>query len=200
MKTRGYVLNHRPEIRGFDSETHEGIPFLITCSDGAWLDLRGWSPGREMTLKILDFLYLHSKDINVWYNISFDTGAILKPWLLEAAPEEIDELKKMKRARLGAFEVKIVNGKGFEIRRSRHAWRGHFDIASFYRGSNGDNTLEDVARDFLGEGKDPMDRARLGSDWDYVNSNWTDVVKYGIKDAVLTARLGEIRSIVPMRV
>ncbi len=192
MRTRGYTMKHRPVIRGFDSETHDGIPFLLTCSDGSWLDLRGWTPGKEMTLKILDFIYLHSREINVWYNISFDMGAILKPWLLEATSDEIDELRKMKRAAVGPFELKIVNGKGFEIRRGHHDWKGHFDIANFYRGSNGDNSLEDVARDFLGEGKDPMDREKLGSDWDYVNRNWADVVKYGVKDAELTARLGDI--------
>lgn len=68
-----------------------------------------------------------------------------------------------------------------------------YDISQFFK----ERRLEQAAQEYLGEGKDPLDTAMMGvggpaSD-KYWSDNWDDIVKYGEKDTLLTARLAWMR-------
>jgi hypothetical protein len=68
-----------------------------------------------------------------------------------------------------------------------------YDISQFYREAR----LETAAQEYLGEGKDPMDTALMGqggpASHRYWAENMEDIVKYGEKDTLLTARLAWLR-------
>lgn len=64
-----------------------------------------------------------------------------------------------------------------------------FDISQFYR----ERSLQHASETYLGEGKDPMNTALMGVGGEesnrYWEDNYEDIIRYGEKDTLLTARL-----------
>ena len=65
-------------VIGFDTETYKGYVKVLTDSKGKYLE-------SSDTMKLLDFLYNEGKnsDYNVFYNIEYDLGSIIKPYVIE---------------------------------------------------------------------------------------------------------------------
>jgi len=181
MKRRPPYLTARPAVAAFDTETFRGNIKVITCSDGAWLE-----PGRP--IDVLDFLWHHGKSINFFYNIAFDVGAILKPFLTEYSMKD------------GVLEVppytlKYINGKGMSLKRKGKAYKQYFDISNFYHDGDRRYSLDELARSFLGEGKidkvEGIERERIGIEAGYYEENRDAIIRYSVQDSRLTARLAE---------
>jgi len=132
-------LTARPEIAAFDTETYKGDIKVITCSNGAWLE-------PSSPVQVLDFLWQNAKQINFFYNISFDAGAIFKPFLAEN-PMESGILQ------IDRYKIRYINGKGFSLKLRGRAYKHFFDISSFFHDGDRRYTLDEIARAFLGEGK-----------------------------------------------
>jgi len=68
-----------------DTETFEGYVKLLACSDGSFIE-------SSDTDELLAFLYEHGREsrFNVFWNLSFDSGAIIKQFVVAHA----DELRK----------------------------------------------------------------------------------------------------------
>ena len=68
-------------VLGWDSETTLGYVKLLRNSDGAYTE-------SSDHLALLDFLFTHGRlaDYNVFWNVRFDFGAIVKTWVMAEAP------------------------------------------------------------------------------------------------------------------
>jgi len=174
-------LTARPEIAAFDTETYKGDIKVITCSNGAWLE-------PSSPVQVLDFLWQNAKQINFFYNISFDAGAIFKPFLAEN-PMESGILQ------IDRYKIRYINGKGFSLKLRGRAYKHFFDISSFFHDGDRRYTLDEIARAFLGEGKtdaaEGIERERIGAEPGYYESHRLAVIRYSVNDARLTARLAE---------
>ncbi len=179
-----YYTTERPAVVGFDTETVKGKVVLVTCSNGAWLEPKS-------AVDLLAFLYQNvPKDgVGFFYNINFDFSVIARKVVEEGG--NADELRYLKELNYKGFTIKYINGKGFEINRSRHGFRKFFDISQFFADGNGKHSLDTVARAWLGEGKMEMDREALGDSEEFYQANRMKVIEYSIHDSRLAARLGE---------
>jgi len=181
LRKRSYYLNARPSVAAFDTETYRGNVKVVTCSDGAWLE-------PSYPLQVLDFLWRHAREANFFFNIAFDAGAILKPFLADHAFEDgVLEVPP--------YTVRYVNGKGMSLKRRGKAYRYFFDISNFYHDGDGRYSLGDLSWAFLGEGKtdaaEGVERERIGTEEGYYEAHRGAVVRYSVQDSRLTARLAE---------
>ena len=63
------------KIIGWDTETYKGFVKVLTNSEGQFLE-------SSDTIELLNFLFFNSKaDYNVFFNIGYDLGSILKPYI-----------------------------------------------------------------------------------------------------------------------
>jgi len=182
MNRRSLFSYQRPEVRAFDTETYRGDVKVITCSDGAWLE-------PQSPTEVLDFLWHHATDINFFFNISYDFGAIVKPFLKAGETLEGGRLK------IGKYRIKYVNGKGFSLARGNKPYKNFFDISNFYHDGDRRYSLDELAHAFLGEGKtdkaEGIDREKIGTVEGYYEAHREAIIRYSVQDAKLTARLAE---------
>lgn len=84
----------QPDVLGWDTETTDGYVKLLANSAGEFVET-------DETIPLLDFLFERGKeaDYNVFWNISFDFGAIVKRWVVSRAPE-------LKKNHLRAIKLK----------------------------------------------------------------------------------------------
>ena len=94
-----------PTVLGWDSETTNGFVQCLVNSRGTFAE-------ESDTLTLLDFLFDEGLgvDYNVFWNVRFDFGAIIKPWVLEQAPT----LKANHRRKMALNkEIALLDAKAF---------------------------------------------------------------------------------------
>jgi len=171
-------------VRAFDTETLDGYVKLIACSDGNYVyfdDLQ--SENIDVILKFMT-QEKYRDTLNFFYNIDFDIAAIIK----YLPDNELKQLISLNHVEYKDYKISYVPKKAFTIRRSKKVWR-YFDLWQYYRLS-----LENAVKQYISadEGKDPIDRKKLGEDANYWLKHKDAIIKYCIKDAALTQKLGEL--------
>jgi hypothetical protein len=165
---------------GLDTETYKGYVKLI-CDDS------GRNKDVDCFEDIMQFL-THSRfrnNFNWFYNIKFDFESIIK--YLEK--EEIIELYETHTLQHGKhYEIKYIDRKFFSITlKDTHRFY-FYDMFGFI-----ENSLNNAAKNYLGEEKlhNVVDSSRLNTDWKYWEQNKDNIIKYCIKDALLTKQIAD---------
>lgn len=193
------------KVAGFDTETYQGYVKVLTCSNGKYIE----SPD---AIPLLDFLFENGKfnRYNVFYNIEYDLGSIIKKYVIENGEKLHKKLyDRMKIVQLqivdveeesgytfniGNYHITYLSNKMFSLRKGKKTiffW----DASNFYKTGYGHLTLDYAAKKYLGEGKNNdelgIDRARIGNEEGYYEKNRDKIIEYSIYDCVLTKRLFE---------
>jgi DNA polymerase elongation subunit (family B) len=164
------------EVIGFDTETVNGYARLICSSDKRFCFI-------DNIYQILKFLTQrkYSKTLNFFWNVDFDFMAIIKhlPQTL------IPILYELKAITFDDYFIRWLPKKGFEIRKNKQIYR-YFDLYQFYHMS-----LNSASIKYLNDRKEEIDIKNVE---DYFSDPKKKIVllKYCMKDAVLTARLGSL--------
>jgi hypothetical protein len=189
MRAR-YWTDKRPSVNVFDTETFHG-DLLILCDPKECLEV---GPGTRFG-HILNFLWRRGRRENFFWNVGYDLGAILKRYIQQLTPRQRRELRARHRVFHGRLVLTFAGDKGFRIRsRDGHREKRYWDLAPFYSEEISTRSLDDVAREKLGEGKGAdVDRQRLGSERGYYQAHRERVIEYCKRDASLTCRLAELR-------
>jgi|GEM_PF-2746792 len=189
-------------VVGWDTETYKGYVKLLANSEGKYIE-------SSNTLELLDFLYENGDNqYNVFYNINYDLGSILKQYIVDNAEnirKKLYEDMKIKRigqedAELGYifdiedYHIRYLSDKMFELRK-RKTTRYFWDASNFYKSGYGHLSLNKASEMFLNDKKSDeelsINRAKIGSEEGYYEKNRDKIIKYCIKDAELTKRLFE---------
>jgi len=189
-------------VIGWDTETFKGFVKLLANSNGQYIE-------SSNTLELLDFLFENgNNEYNVFYNINYDLGSILKQYIIDNAEKirkKLYEDMQIKRigveeAELGyifnidKYHIKYLSDKMFEIQKGKKI-RYFWDASNFYKTGFGHLTLEKASEWYLNDRKNDeelsIDRARIGYDEGYYEANREKIIKYCVKDAELTKRLFE---------
>jgi len=190
------------KIVGWDTETYKGYVKLLANSEGKYIE-------SSNTLELLDFLFEYGDNkYNVFYNINYDLGSVLKQYIVDNAEnirKKLYEDMKIKRigqedAELGYifdvedYHIRYLSDKMFELRK-RKTIRYFWDASNFYKSGYGHLTLNKASEMFLNDKKSDeelsINRAKIGSEEGYYEKNRDKIIKYCIKDAELTKRLFE---------
>ena len=193
-------------VIGFDTETYKGYVKVLTDSNGKYLE-------SSDTLELLDFLYNEGKnsDYNVFYNIEYDLGSIIKPYVIENG----ERLHKQFYERLQAIQLQIANveeesgytftignyhvvylsNKMFSLRKKGNKAIYFWDASNFYKTGYGHMTLNNASSKYLHKVKNNeelnIDRARIGNEQGYYEKHREKIIEYSIYDCILTKELFE---------
>lgn len=188
MKTRDWrkVIfmrqNRRPvnelkysDVCAFDTETCEGLPYLLADSDHNSKDI-------ETLDDVLKFLTpsKNLKTINFFYNLQYDVQGILK--FIER-----DELLKIYHLGKIAYEdviLSLIPRKYFSIKKGNRVYK-FYDLFQFFHSS-----LDDAAQVYLDKAKIEVDHA-LFNDREYIRKNLPFIKKCCIQDCTLTKELAD---------
>ena len=177
---RRHVKSKLRNICALDTETHNGDIFLIADSDGNILD--------KITPESV-ILWLFSKRYqgtwNFFYNLSYDTGVILK--LLG------ERLKSYLKTRtldftFGDYSIQYILGKKLAIKKGYHS-AIFFDIAQFYQMSLSDvyqSNIEKLPKQYI-----KLKEKRSVFTKRFYNRNKQLIRNYCITDCIITKRLAE---------
>lgn len=183
MRRARYRTRNPPRLMAFDTEARRGDLLLICSPNRHHEHDRRNRNGPQRTI---DWLWKEARDTNFFYNLAYDRDVIFKP-----------PAKRMKRGehsvRCGPYRIKFLGNKSFALdRRGSHRRKRFFDIADFYSDGERHLPLEEVAQEFLGEGKLPdVDSALLGEENGYYEMHRREVIEYCQRDADLALKLGK---------
>lgn len=197
------------DILGFDTETYHGYVKVLTSSIGRYIE-------SDNAIELLDFLFETSgqASYNVFYNIGYDLGSIVKKFVLENGDDLHNQFYAKIQARLlgrdnreddsgysffiGNYKIVYLTDKMFSLRKGKMT-KYFWDASNFYKHGYGHMSLGNASELYLGKQKIDkeldIDRAKIGSELGYYEAHRDDVIKYSIRDCVLTAQLFE-RSII----
>lgn len=162
-------------ITAVDTETIDGIVWLIADNRGNYSFPKTWGE----VLDWLDKNELWRTTIFAW-NLDYDARAILA-----LLPEEILlELALTDFHNSPHFKIHYVPRKFLVITYKQHKYQ-FFDLMQYYGTS-----LNNAAKEYLGVEKLDVDTKRLSNDEAYRRKNLNLIIKYCIRDAELTSRLG----------
>ena len=171
-------------VIGLDTETLHGRIRLLCASDGRTLI----DPSVDDLVKFLARVEYRSS-VNFFYNIRYDFESMVKGM----SPDQLTALRRQQKVNAGGFSLTMIPKKMFTVRVQKRSY-SFFDLAQYFTKSGRFRSLDDVAAEYLGERKmGGIDRARLGEEpkyWDEIGMN--TVAAYCHRDALLTARLGEL--------
>lgn len=203
-------------ILGYDTETSLGQLRLITNSNGEYLYFEQNKYGLKEVEQVIEWLYQSalSAEYNVFYNINFDFGVIMKPFFVEheqelhdlhfsqirKAHEAVEEGREESvkddelflRFKIGKYTVKLISHKSFSIKKSRKSVY-FFDAANFYMSSDDVHlSLDTAGKRYLGKEKNEWgnnNRRRMGEDPDFFTNHLDEIKQYCIDDCMLTRDL-----------
>ena len=166
-------------VVGFDTETLHGRVRLLCASDGRTLT----DPTVDDLVRFLSRKEYRSS-LNFFYNIRYDFESMVKGM----APDQLAALRRRQKVTAGGFSLTMIPKKMFTVRVQKMSY-SFFDLAQYFPGG-----LDVAAAEHLGERKlEGVDRARLGEEPEYWDEIGMDtLIAYCRRDAVLTARLGEL--------
>ena len=103
MKYLNYSTT-RFEVNAFDTETEKGNIFLIADAFGHYL--RKEKAEDVLSIgELITFLWEYGKNVNFFFNVDFDFGVILKPYLKTTTEEINMQFKKFKKLEVSGYEV-----------------------------------------------------------------------------------------------
>ena len=159
-------------LTGIDTESDtSGKCFMICTSDGDEL------PPADVPRAFFSRTF-RGGDFAVW-NIKYDSGSFLQM----LPPPVLRELKDKGRVKHEGYAYKYIPHKFLSISHGKNRVK-FWDVMGFYHTS-----LERASRKYLNEGKDELETKSFTAP--YISKNYDRILKYCIKDAVLTRRLGE---------
>jgi hypothetical protein len=170
----------RKENRGIDTETYRGYVKLI-CDDS------GRAKEVESIEEIIQFL-THERfrnNFNWFWNIKFDFEAIIK--YLDR--DELIELYTTKKLERSSFSINYIDKKFFSlINKKRNARFYFYDMYSFI-----ETSLNVASKKYLNDKKmsDVVNASLLNTDLKYWRENKENIIKYCIKDALLTKKVAD---------
>jgi len=163
----------------YDTETYIGTCKLLADSEGNYI----YNPTFD---ECLDFLWkYHNKTYyRAFWNIDFDISAILKLW---NNIEQIDDLIHGITVEYKDFTMYYIRPKMFRLSKGKeHIF--FVDLNAMYK-----RKLETAAVEFLNEHKiDTLDPNKINTSLEYWIKNRTEIIRYCLKDAKLTSRLGNV--------
>jgi len=164
-------------IEAIDTETIDGQMWLLADSRGRYI----FPSDLGQVLKWLEDGLLY-RCTNFTWNLDYDARAILT--MLDS--NTLLELAVNNTVQTPYFQIDYVPRKFLTIRFNGHRYE-FFDLMQYFNSS-----LNYAAKRYLGAEKDDIDAERINNDEEYRHDNLQDIVAYCIKDAELTARLGEL--------
>jgi hypothetical protein len=178
---------------GFDTETDShGNIFLLSSANHVVV--------RPSTLESLNFLLNEGREsVNWFFNIRFDLDAILKQAAQEMSEDELKDMMKHNRVKIGPYSIRFIERKFFKVQ-YEHKTTYFYDIHAFLPGS-----LEKLSEKYLGKHKIEIeDKDRIYEQW-LINPQ--KIEEYCRNDARLTTELGKflmieiekLLSVVPAR-
>lgn len=178
------------KIIAFDTETYEGKCRLICDSLNRELYFDNINDNKFF--EIINFLMYYIDKPNIYrffFNIDFDVQSILKHLDYETNKQKIDYLSKGIPVIFKKYEITWIRSKLFSIRDLKRKKVITFtDLYTFYNlglGKAGKEYLNDTKLDII-------DSKQLNDNLEYWNNNLDDIIKYCIKDCILTKDLGWI--------
>src|SRR5271157_941246 len=160
-------------VIGLDSEAYlDGKPFMICMSDGTTFHhCDDTSP--------IPAIFKYYKNFNiVVYNLKYDSGAIL----YTLPNNEKEELWIRTETRHGPYTITYIPHISLTIRKGKDRVR-IWDIAQFFQTS-----LDNAASKYLGRRKIHVETKSFTRE--YVKENFDQLQRYCVRDAELTAALG----------
>ncbi len=183
-----YITDNRRFLRSviereaflcFDTETYKGTCKLLADSTGRKI----LNPNFDEAIKFL--WYKPNKSLyRAFYNLDFDISAILKLY------DDIDMIDKLIHGEVVSYKgflFTYIRPKMFKISKG-HSSLFFTDLFNMYLMS-----LNKASETFLDDKKlDVINAKRLNRSSKYWRENEADIIKYCIKDAELTANLGNL--------
>lgn len=166
------------KLIGIDSEAYKsGKPFMYCTSLGDCIR------PESLLRRLFQKKYIYANF--VFYNMKYDSGAILHPLKREV----LSELWSESEVTHNEYHFKYIPHKALKITRLDHGAKSKhnpyvmfWDIAQFYHSS-----LDNAAKKYLGEAK--LEIETKAFTYRYVRENWQKIKKYCVRDAALTQRL-----------
>jgi DNA polymerase type B, organellar and viral len=177
------------EFIAMDSEAlTSGRPFLFCFSDG-----RSASPSDVVSLL---FKRYNQRHIVLW-NLKYDSGALLYDMPDGKELPEKDGLRQFEAGKIELWvknvsswivnkekiSVEYIPHKFLKLSKGKERWIKFWDIMQFYSMS-----LDNASKKYLDEAKIKMETKSFTAD--YVKRHIRKLTKYCVRDAKLTARLG----------
>ncbi len=192
------------KIIGWDTETYKGFVKVLTNSEGQFLE-------SSDTIELLNFLFFNSKaDYNVFFNIGYDLGSILKPYIIENGEKLHNEFYQKINAKeikisdkeeeegyyfkVENYEIRFLNDKMFYLKKGKTR-KFFWDTSNFYKSGFGHLSLDKASELYLGKRKNAeelgIDRRKIGEEEGYYEKHRELIIKYSIYDSILTKELFE---------
>ena len=187
------IIHHKPKeykknavnqkaCVGFDTETSNGACGLLCTSESVALESHD-------ALEILQFLTQKpfSKTVNVFFNLGYDTNAILK-LLPERNIKEIATHNETVITEPDVYKIRIIPNKFLKINNSKF-----FDAWQFFK-YEPDSRLDTVAQKYLKTGKIDVEEITGVKKENYKFSDFSnpEIQKYCVMDALLTKQLFDV--------
>jgi len=207
-------------VTAYDTETCLAQLRVLASSNGNFIKFSQNKYTINDIPSVLDFLFNEGKKAkyNVFYNVSYDSGIILKPYFIEHETElrkkRLEELEQKRllaessesgiisekedesylTLTIGNYKIKLVTHKGFVIHKGKKSVY-FFDCANFYMsGEDIHMSLDTAAQKYLNIQKDEWgkeNRERMGNDPKFFDENENEIIRYCIDDCKLTKQLFE---------
>ncbi|MEM4066650.1 MAG: hypothetical protein QXV17_07310 [Candidatus Micrarchaeaceae archaeon] len=192
------------KIIGYDTETYKGYVKVLANSEGEYIETSD-------TIKLLDFLFRtgYKSDYNVFYNLEYDLGSIIKEYVVNEGEQLHKKFYEKINAKklIGAddedngysfdiedYHIRYLSQKMFSLTKGKHTVY-YWDTSNFYKSGFGHLSLDYVSNLYLNDSKNhqelEIDRAKIGYEEGYYEKNRDRIIKYCIKDCELTKRLFE---------
>lgn len=172
-----------PDIYGIDTETYEGYARCLCDSFGRFLFCDEESP-----IEVAEWLMYrpYRNATGLAWNMEFDATAIIKhfpEWVIEEAYHFTEVEYEAENGQ--TYGIKWIPGKAFSISNGKHTTK-LFDAMQFFY-----MPLDKASETILGENKGDVAYEDL-EDPEYWENHRKEIRKYCIRDAELTAELGEM--------
>ena len=194
-------FNKTPSINAFDTENYSNNLKLICDAYGNYYE-PDYSKPDLIPDKLLEYLFKYSCDLNFLYNIDYDVAILFHALKPDVAIDD-NGIYFYKN-----YKISYLSNKSLIIRKYETKTRikiiRFFDIAQFYKNEYGYQTLDKVAKDVLGIGKNNeelgINRELIGNELNYYEKHKEIIIKYCVNDAYITMLLSKkkILSIIPI--
>lgn len=176
VKPTKFDPNKQPrEVIGFDTETHDGKVTLIADSRGIHAKIRNF---KELTDYLLKDKY--RRTVNFFFNLSYDSNAIIKHLPEKNFLELIDFNQTIYK---GVFLNQKPNKEmriGLIRNKKQYNTVKYYDIANFYKIGSLEETYNKTFKNKNKTYKKSMDASRINFEYDNIDEK---AIKYCIQDA-----------------
>lgn len=186
-----------PTTTAMDTETFRG-QLKVICTPNAYFEPVGPEGTDVRAVSLLDWVWDHGAEIIWLWNLQFDRDILARPvlQLQKDDPEAAELLLKEHKLKVADYTITLVGAKSFSVRKKKARRKmTFFDAGNFYTVGEAHQGLDTAAKEFLGFGKNAeelgIDRARIGDTEGYYEDHRDLIIKYCMRDAELTVKLGD---------